>query len=234
MSKKLVLAIILLTMALSVTVGFQSPRNLRGVIHVVANNGDLLWYRHEGRADGTATWANAGQGKTIGNGWNFKQLFSGADGVIYAVTNSGDLLWYRHEGRLEGTPVWANSGQGKTVGNGWNFKQLFSGADGVIYAVSDSAGTSGGQQGGSLEPPHSEKLPPPEDPRCQAYASRAVDQFNLMLRFPKCRVNRDARWNADYKGHYNWCLTAPQAARTNEQKIRDDHLYRCGGQKTFD
>ena len=203
-----------------------------GVIYAVADNGDLYWYRHDGREDGSTTWAD-NNGRKVGSGWIFRQVFSGGEGVIYAVAANGDLYWYRHDGREDGSTRWADN-NGRKVGSGWNFKQVFSGDDGVIYAVTDSAGTSGGQQGGSLEPPHSEKLPPPEDPRCQAYASRAVDQFNLMLRFPQCRVNRDARWNADYKGHYNWCLTAPQAARTNEQKIRDDHLYRCGAQKTFD
>jgi hypothetical protein len=98
-------------------------------------NGDLLWYQHLGHLDGNATWENSGQGKKVGNGWNFKQVFGGADGVIYGVLGNGDLLWYQHLGHLDGNATWENSGQGKKVGNGWNFKQVFGGDDGVIYGV---------------------------------------------------------------------------------------------------
>ncbi len=78
------------------------------------------------------------EARKVGNGWNFKQVFSGGDGVIYAIADNGDLLWYpprrtrrRHlqVGRLT---------TGKKVGNGWNFKQVFSGGDGVIYAITDN------------------------------------------------------------------------------------------------
>jgi hypothetical protein len=37
---------------------------------------ELLWYRHEGREDGTGQWA-ATNGKVVGTGWNFKNVFSG-------------------------------------------------------------------------------------------------------------------------------------------------------------
>ncbi len=47
-----------------------------GVIYGVADNDDLLWYRHDGRGDGSFRWA-ADEGKKVGNGWNFKNLFSG-------------------------------------------------------------------------------------------------------------------------------------------------------------
>jgi hypothetical protein len=46
---------------------------MNGVIYAVATNGDLLWYRHDGYADGSVRWAAS---KKIGNGWNFKHLFS--------------------------------------------------------------------------------------------------------------------------------------------------------------
>ena len=38
--------------------------------------GQLLWYRHDGRGDGSFKWAE-GLGKTVGNGWNFWHVFSG-------------------------------------------------------------------------------------------------------------------------------------------------------------
>ena len=292
MRKRLILAIAPIVMALAIAGGFQNPTSVHGVSYVAAADGDLLWYRHDGREDGTRRWAYDAP-RQIGNGWNFKQLFSGGDGVIYAVTDNGDLLWYRHDGREDGTRRWAydaprqigngwnfkqlfSGGDGviyavtangdllwyrhdgredgtrrwaydapRQIGNGWNFKQLFYGGDGVIYAVTDNSGSSGASsvpgpseratpKPGGLEAPRQEQLPPPENPTCRNYAYRAIDQYKLTIKYAKCRVNSDARWNADYKGHYNWCLTAPQAARTNELKLRDDHLYRCGAQSTYD
>jgi hypothetical protein len=85
-----------------------------GVIYAVADNGDLLWYRHDGRGDGSSAWA--GEGRKVGSGWNFKQVFSGGEGVIYAVTDNGDLLWYRHDGRGDGSSAWA--GEGRKVSSG--------------------------------------------------------------------------------------------------------------------
>jgi hypothetical protein len=119
-----------------------------GVIYAIQDNGDLLWYRHDGRGDGTFTWA-PGPGNRVGNGWNFWHVFSGGDGVIYAIEHvgldpvtgrrtGGRLLWFRHDGRGDGTFTWA-PGSGNQVGSGWGgFKQVFSGGDGVIYAIQDN------------------------------------------------------------------------------------------------
>ena len=109
------------------------PVSSKGVIYTLANNNDLVWYRHSGQQDGTFRWA-APAGKKVGAGWDFKQVFSGGNGVIYAITPGGDLLWYRHDGRGDGTFRWAASA-GKKVGAGWDFKQVFSGGGGVIYAI---------------------------------------------------------------------------------------------------
>ncbi len=49
---------------------------VQGVIYAIMDNGDLLWYRHDGRGDGSFTWAS-NEGKKVGNGWNAKQVFSG-------------------------------------------------------------------------------------------------------------------------------------------------------------
>jgi hypothetical protein len=86
-----------------------------GVVYAILDNGDLMWYRHDGRGDGTGRWTGP---KKVGNGWDVKQVFSGGDGVIYAVTHTGDLMWYRHDGRGDGTFRWA-ADAGKKVGNGW-------------------------------------------------------------------------------------------------------------------
>src|SRR5256885_11610537 len=88
-----------------------------GISYAVAPTGDLLWYRHEGREDGTPRWTD-NNGRKVGSGWNYREVFSGGDGVIYAVTTSGDLLWYRHEGREDGTPRWT-ANNGRKVGSGW-------------------------------------------------------------------------------------------------------------------
>ena len=44
-----------------------------GVIYAVADDGDLLWYRHHGWGDGTFKWVDNNPRKA-GTGWNFKQV----------------------------------------------------------------------------------------------------------------------------------------------------------------
>ena len=105
----------------------------QGIIYAVTNNNDLMWYRHDGRNDGTFRWA-FNEGKKVGNGWSVKHIFSGGDGIIYAITDNNDLMWYRHDGRNDGTFRWAFN-EGKKVGNGWDVKHIFSGGDGIIYAI---------------------------------------------------------------------------------------------------
>src|SRR5712691_8243682 len=95
--------------------------------------GDLYWYQHLGRSDGTVNWANGGQHIQVGRGWHFRagQVFAAEDGVIYAVTDAGDLYWYRHKGRSDGTVNWANGGQPIRVGTCWGFRQVL-GADDAV------------------------------------------------------------------------------------------------------
>ena len=50
-----------------------------GVIYTISDNGDLTWYRHDGRNDGTFRWAFK-DGKKVGIGWlppTLKQVFPG-------------------------------------------------------------------------------------------------------------------------------------------------------------
>lgn len=50
-----------------------------GVIYAVASNGGLLWYRHDGRNDGSEAWASGA--KKIGHGWDgFTMVFTGDSG----------------------------------------------------------------------------------------------------------------------------------------------------------
>ena len=46
-----------------------------GAIYAIKGNGDMLFYKYAGTADGSPNWAI--QGKKIGNGWDFKQVFAG-------------------------------------------------------------------------------------------------------------------------------------------------------------
>ena len=96
-----------------------------GIIYAIRPDGELLWYRHEGRDDGSAEWT-ADVGRSVGTGWgDFLQVFSGGNGVIYAIRPNGELLWYRHEGRDDGSPEWTE-GTGRSVGTGWgDFLQVF-------------------------------------------------------------------------------------------------------------
>ncbi len=108
-----------------------------GVIYVIGGNGDLLWYRHDGRSDGSFAWAQ-GSPKKVGVGWSgLRKVFPGDNGVIYGINDNGDLLWYRHDGRDSGSFTWA-AGSPKKVGNGWGaLRTVFSGGSGVIYAIND-------------------------------------------------------------------------------------------------
>lgn len=47
-----------------------------GVIYAVMDNGDLLWFRHDGRGDGSFKWAD-NHPRKVGVGWNMKAVFSG-------------------------------------------------------------------------------------------------------------------------------------------------------------
>ena len=112
-----------------------------------ASGGNLRWYRHLGRDDGSFRWEGP---KKVGTGWNgLEQVFSGGDGIIYAVdpfveaavhalggttpASGGNLRWYRHLGRDDGSFRWEGP---KKVGTGWaGLQQVFSGGDGIIYAI---------------------------------------------------------------------------------------------------
>ena len=109
---------------------------------IPASGGNLCWYRHVGRWDGSFRWEGP---KKVGTGWGeLTQVFSGGDGIIYGVTpmvkaslpigigegmgghpaSGGDLMWFRHVGREDGSFKWEGP---KKVGIGWGeLTQLFS------------------------------------------------------------------------------------------------------------
>src|SRR2546423_6229934 len=74
--KRLCPVIVLLIAAVPLSFGqvrqtTGGPLTVAGVpIYGVADSGDLLWYFHRGSHDGSANWANQGQGGEIGHGWD--------------------------------------------------------------------------------------------------------------------------------------------------------------------
>ncbi len=125
-----------------------------GVIYAINQNDDLLWYRHDGRADGSFNWLD-NNARKVGVGWNVKHVFSGGDGIIYAINQNDDLLWYRHDGRADGSFNWLDSNARK-VGVGWNVKHVFSGGDGKpdlpeTVTLDSGSITSGLSIGGSAK-----------------------------------------------------------------------------------
>jgi len=96
------------------------------IIYAIMDDGDLVWFRHDGWDDGSARW-QGDQGKTVGVGWHVTAAISLRNThYVYAVMPDGDLLWNHHAGAQDGTFRWALD-TGKPVGTGWNVKHAFSG-----------------------------------------------------------------------------------------------------------
>ena len=114
---------ILNTLAALVLLALWSVSASATPIYAIKDDGDMLFYKHTGTDDGSASWPI--QAKKIGNGWNFKQVFAGDHGAIYAIKDNGDMLFYKHAGIDDGSATWPI--QAKNIGNGWNFKQVFAG-----------------------------------------------------------------------------------------------------------
>lgn len=90
-----------------------------GVVYAINPNGDLLWYRHTGFANGTFAWANNASPIKVGNGWGEAAVaFSGSNGIIYALKRDDNLYWYNHTGFQNGAVTWASS-TGNRIGTGW-------------------------------------------------------------------------------------------------------------------
>ncbi|NUS73356.1 MAG: hypothetical protein HOQ05_08120 [Corynebacteriales bacterium] len=106
-----------------------------GIMYAVTPDGELNWYRHLEPEMGQATWANNGQGLTVGSGWGeFTQLGSFGGGVILGRDSSGALTWYRHLEPLTGSAEWAKNGQGASQGAGWNNTSIVANVTGCVAA----------------------------------------------------------------------------------------------------
>jgi hypothetical protein len=113
----------------------------------VADGSRLLWYRHLGRRDGTAAWAEGP--RMLTKSWERLLPFSDRAGVIYAVHENGDLFWQRHLGAGDGSDTWSPTVR---IGNGWDFAHIFCAGAGAIYAVRNFGidPATGRQLGGDL------------------------------------------------------------------------------------
>jgi hypothetical protein len=45
-----------------------------GAVYAIKDDGDMLFYKYTGAADGSPTWPI--QAKKIGNGWDFRQVLA--------------------------------------------------------------------------------------------------------------------------------------------------------------
>lgn len=103
-----------------------------GVLYLLRENGELLWYQHTGFRDGTKTWTGP---VLIHSGFDqFDTVEASSDGVLYCRKDEYDeLYWYKHLGYKTGAASWADY---KHVGTGWNAFGRFTASNaGVIYVV---------------------------------------------------------------------------------------------------
>jgi hypothetical protein len=65
---------------------------------------------------------------------------------------------------------------------------------------------------------------------CRDYARAALNQVRGSLAIPRCRGGMEgARWSADFRVHYDWCLGASPGAAAEEREARTIHIRRCRG-----
>lgn len=113
-----------------------------GVIYALQADGTLLYYRHTGWADGTASWS-PGAGFPIGNGFQqFQDVLADEDGTFFCRTGSGAIRRYRYavSDPATGEGQWIDGG-GTQIGEGFQqFPRIFGGWGGVIYAIDADGG----------------------------------------------------------------------------------------------
>jgi hypothetical protein len=104
-------------------------------VYACETDGDLLWYRHNGRDNGRSAWFGP---RRVGTEWQqFKQIVTGGlGGIIYGVEPNGDLWWYCHIGRREGTTQWSKPVK---VGNGWDrFTTVLATDERAVYGIEEN------------------------------------------------------------------------------------------------
>ena len=103
-------------------------------VYGIASDGNLWWYSHDGRGDGTERWT--GRNLVGRGGWqDYKSVFGARDGILYAISHDGNLWWYHHTDWANGTEAW--TGRNLVGRGGWDdYKTVFAGIEGTIYGVS--------------------------------------------------------------------------------------------------
>jgi len=97
-----------------------------GIIYAIMDDGELLWFDHNGWWEGTAS-LTPDAGQTVGFGWQVKGAFGLRNtSCVYAVMPDGQLRWNILNRSNNGTFSWA-SNNGEPVGSGWVVKHAFSG-----------------------------------------------------------------------------------------------------------
>jgi hypothetical protein len=64
---------------------------------------------------------------------------------------------------------------------------------------------------------------------CREYATAAVRQVELARSIPPCNRGIGARWTADYRVHFDWCLGAAPGAVEAERAARTNWIRSCSG-----
>jgi N,N-dimethylformamidase len=113
-----------------------------GIIYAVQADGSLLWFRHTGWQTGAATWANAGNARVIGAGWQvFRSILADASGQLFGLMPDGSIHWYKYAVTNLGTGAgsWVGGGTGPVIGSGFGgYPRIFGGWNGVIFALDDA------------------------------------------------------------------------------------------------
>ena len=64
---------------------------------------------------------------------------------------------------------------------------------------------------------------------CRDYARAAVSQVETTRSIPACNRGVGARWTADYRVHFDWCLGAAPGAVDAERAARTKWIRSCRG-----
>lgn len=106
------------------------------VLYVIAQNGEIHWYRNDSSSQpgGSTKWAGPA---TIGTGaQGFTTFFNGGGEAMYGIQRDGTLLWFGYSGFVDGSNTWLNDAQPIQVATGWDsFKSVFPGGESIIYGI---------------------------------------------------------------------------------------------------
>lgn len=110
-----------------------------GIVYGVRADGALLWFRHVDWRTGGPSWANGGNGRVIGSGFqHHRWVGASATGEIYTLDGHGTLSSMRYvlADFATGAGSWADKARPAVLATGWQrFPRVFGGVDSVLWAV---------------------------------------------------------------------------------------------------